>query len=128
VRIYNRALSAQEVKDLYIATNQFASGDCLDSSGAISPLSKWYKDSDNDGVSDGTMVQQCASLSGYKLASALTLLTGDCNDSNPAIYSGAVEICNLLDEDCDINPYNVSQISSGQCEALVSLYTATAGS
>lgn len=68
--------------DLYISTNQWATGDCLDSSGTYSPLTKRYKDTDNDGYSDGTMTQQCGQPAGYKLASALKATSGDCNDTN----------------------------------------------
>jgi len=82
VRLYNRALTGSEAKDLYISTNQRQTGDCLDSSGTYSPLTRRYKDTDNDGYSDGTVATQCAQPAGYKLASALKATSGDCDDTN----------------------------------------------
>jgi hypothetical protein len=32
-----------------------------------------------------------------------TVCGGDCDDSNPAIYPGAVEVCNGLDDDCNLS-------------------------
>jgi N-acetylneuraminic acid mutarotase len=34
-------------------------------------------------------------------ADGFTTCGGDCNDLNPAVHPGALEICNALDEDCD---------------------------
>jgi hypothetical protein len=49
IRTYNRALSAQEVKNLYIATNQYANGDCTDTNGAVHPIATEVCDGiDND--------------------------------------------------------------------------------
>ena len=73
-RIYNRALTSGEAKDLYISTNQRQTGDCVDSNGIYNPLTKRYKDTDGDGYSDGTMTQQCGQPAGYQLAANLTAL------------------------------------------------------
>lgn len=48
-RIYNRALSAYEVEQLYKATNQYTNGDCADAIYARNPLAAEICDSvDND--------------------------------------------------------------------------------
>lgn len=94
-----------------------ASGDCVDSNPSIHPgaaeecnglddncdgqvdeglLTPWYVDADNDG--HGTpdlIVTACAASPG--LASD----AGDCNDANPSVYSGAAEVCNGADDNCD---------------------------
>ena len=61
------------------------SGDCNDADAALNPATKWYKDADNDGYSDGTILTQCLQPSNYKLATSLTALSGDCNDADPAL-------------------------------------------
>ena len=61
----------------------------------------FYKDADNDGYSDGTTQQACTQPTGYKLASALTATTGDCNDAVAAINPGATEICDGIDNNCN---------------------------
>ncbi len=63
----------------------------------------YYKDTDNDGYSDGTTQLACVAPTGYKLASALTSMAIDCNDNNANIYPGATEICNGIDDNCDGN-------------------------
>ena len=98
VRIYNRALSTQEVKDLYISTNQRATGDCLDSSGVVHPLTRRYKDTDGDGYSDGTSVQQCAQPAGYNRAVNLIATGGDCDDTNDLLTPNTIR---YLDADGD---------------------------
>ncbi|RXK59685.1 T9SS type A sorting domain-containing protein [Lacibacter luteus] len=62
-------------------TSTFAS-DCNDANAIINPATKWYKDADNDGYSDGTFKIQCVQPEGYKLTSALTAISGDCDDDN----------------------------------------------
>jgi alpha-tubulin suppressor-like RCC1 family protein len=57
----------------------------------------WYKDSDNDGYTDGTTLVSCTKPYGY-VASARS---GDCDDTNPNINPGKTEVCDGLDNDCD---------------------------
>jgi hypothetical protein len=60
-------------------------GDCNDDDGALNSATKWYKDADNDGYSDGTVATQCQQPAGYKLATNLTATSGDCNDGDPTL-------------------------------------------
>jgi Putative metal-binding motif/Thrombospondin type 3 repeat len=69
-------------------------------------------DSDNNGVGDAC---QDSDADGYPGSQ-------DCNDHNPAIYPGALEICNGLDDDCDgLTDENlgVTQCGTGACTRTV---------
>ncbi|HJW29693.1 MAG TPA: MopE-related protein, partial [Saprospiraceae bacterium] len=56
----------------------------------------FYADADGDGYGDATHSQVgCITPSGY------VANDDDCNDANNAIHPGALEICNLIDDDCD---------------------------
>ena len=62
----------------------------------------WYKDSDNDGYSDGTSQLLCSRPSGFKLASELAATSGDCNDESATINPNANELCgNRVDDNCN---------------------------
>ena len=62
----------------------------------------WFKDADGDGYSDGSSVFQCNRPANYKLAGELIATAGDCNDNNPSIHPGAVEIPDDgIDQDCN---------------------------
>ncbi len=76
-------------------------GDCNDSSAIEHPGQVWYKDSDNDGYSDGTTVIQCFRPSGYGISSELISVSGDCNDSDPSIHPDAIEFCDGKDNNCN---------------------------
>ena len=55
----------------------------------------FYQDLDADGVGSNVTSTVCFVPSGY------VSITGDCDDSNVAIYTGAAEVCDGLDNDCD---------------------------
>jgi ELWxxDGT repeat protein len=56
----------------------------------------YYRDADGDGYGDeGNKIEVCFPVSGYVLNNT------DCNDNNAAIHSGAVEICNGIDDNCN---------------------------
>jgi subtilisin family serine protease len=58
--------------------------DCDDNDPLEHPGQTWYLDADNDGYSDGTVnTTSCERPLGYKAASELTDITGDCDDGNP---------------------------------------------
>jgi gliding motility-associated-like protein len=57
----------------------------------------FYLDFDNDGFGNGNATTSACSLpSGYSSNSA------DCNDNSAVAYPGAIELCNLQDDDCDL--------------------------
>ncbi|GDX83361.1 hypothetical protein LBMAG42_51720 [Deltaproteobacteria bacterium] len=59
-------------------------------------LSTWFQDADCDGAGDpAAHVQACAQPEG-------TVATADdCDDVNAAVFPGAPEVCNGIDDDCD---------------------------
>jgi len=62
----------------------------------------WYKDTDNDGYSDGITTISCLQPAGYKAAASLTGLIGDCNDNAASINPAAQEICgDQIDNNCN---------------------------
>lgn len=89
VRIYNRSLSSQEVRQLYASTNGYAL-DCQDATASVNPAAAevcdsadnncsggideavtntYRKDYDGDLRSDGTTTNACTPTSGYALPS-----------------------------------------------------------
>ena len=62
----------------------------------FTPLN-YYLDNDGDGVGGATFVVNVTSP-----GPNYTLISGDCNDNNPNIFPGNTEICDNLDNDCDL--------------------------
>jgi hypothetical protein len=58
-----------------------------------------FLDADGDGFGDDS-----SALSECGLSDGRTFQTGDCDDTNPAVYPTAPEACNGLDDDCDAAP------------------------
>jgi Putative metal-binding motif/FG-GAP repeat len=56
----------------------------------------WFNDSDGDGAGDPDASSVACDAPAGAVANA-----DDCDDSDGAVYSGAVEVCNEVDDDCD---------------------------
>jgi len=56
----------------------------------------WYDDRDGDGYGRAAGARvDCEAPTGF------VDRDGDCNDGNPAVYPGATEVCNGVNDDCD---------------------------
>lgn len=59
-------------------------------------VSTWYYDADGDGSGDPELsFSSCTAPIGYVATG------GDCDDTNPAIFQNAPDICDGIDNDCD---------------------------
>jgi len=79
--------------------NDGVDNDCdgeIDELDASSLLQTLYLDGDNDGYGDPSQsIQSCFQVPGY------VQLGGDCNDADPAINPGVMDICDGIDNNCD---------------------------
>ncbi|MBI1227077.1 MAG: T9SS type A sorting domain-containing protein [Bacteroidetes bacterium] len=75
--------------------------DCNDNNENEFPGQIWYADADGDGYGDGTSLAACLRPADYYLEDELTATTGDCDETNEAIYPDAVETCDGVDNDCN---------------------------
>ena len=79
--------------------------------GATDPAT-WYADGDGDGYGDpSSVLSACDAPSGYGTDAT------DCDDTDSAVYPGAAEVCDGLDNDCDGTVDGLSGSISTQAEA-----------
>jgi PKD repeat protein len=55
----------------------------------------WYYDADGDNYGSATTLYTCVAPNGFVSQG------GDCNDTNNAIFPGAAEVCNGIDDNCN---------------------------
>jgi hypothetical protein len=67
----------------------------------------WYADRDGDGIGTGSSFERACSPSAGFVAEA-----GDCDDSDPAVFPGAVEYCDGIDNDCNEGVDEVSAVDA----------------
>ena len=72
--------------------------DCDDTDAARNSMTAWYPDSDGDGhgAASATPTVQCLAPTG-----AFVRTSTDCDDSAAAVFPGAAEVCDEVDNDCD---------------------------
>ncbi len=72
--------------------------DNADSGAADAGKTNFYADIDNDTYTLATATRFCDIVVGYRVAVSSPI---DCNDNNAAIYPGAPEQCNNIDDNCN---------------------------
>ena len=87
----------------FLANELTATGiDCDDADANEYPGQQWYTDEDADGYGNGAVIISCERpTSTAYLESELQQTSGDCEDTIAAVYPGAEEICDDLDNDCN---------------------------
>lgn len=86
------------------ATIQITSDDCDESvyafalNALVTPPTQYYTDTDGDGFGSSldAGISSCSPVGGY------VVNNGDCNDDNASIFPGSTEICDGIDNDCDV--------------------------
>jgi len=71
--------------------------DCDDNDVSVWQDLDGYIDSDKDSYGGGSLLKVC---SGENLINGYSNISGDCNDSNPNIHPGAIELCDNINNDC----------------------------
>jgi hypothetical protein len=85
--------------------------DCDDNDPLEHPDQTWYVDADNDGYSEGTVNNSsCERPLGYKAASELQDISGDCDDNDPALNPST-----LWYPDSDGDGFGNPAVSLQQC-------------
>ncbi len=74
----------------------------------------YYLDQDGDGFGVGAPQCLCAPTAQYQ-----AVKPGDCDDLNPLVHPGAAEVCDGLDNDCDVavdeDPVNPAEVMTRSC-------------
>ncbi len=73
------------------------SSDCFPDDPALFPGAAVYADADADGYGDAAtpLIVTCPDAGGHALQG------DDCDDADPDVHPGAIEVCNDTDDDCD---------------------------
>ena len=70
--------------------------DCDDTDDGTGVPAIWYADTDGDGFGEALATREaCAAPTGYVANGT------DCDDTDGAVFPGAAEVCNDIDDDCD---------------------------
>ena len=94
-------------------TNVIKGYDCDESDPTNNPEAVWVFDKDGDGYYAGEPITGCQLIFIEGLVKKTTQQSGDCNDNNAAVYPGAVEIADGLDNNCN------ETIDEGGCVTTV---------
>lgn len=85
------------VGDLTITNPVLVGGDCSDIASDLNPNTIWYEDLDGDFYGNSSVYEVGCEHS----FSSATNIAGDCDDSNPDVNPGSIEICDDLDNNCN---------------------------
>ena len=99
ILFYNRALTASEIAAIAQAPDPLFDN----------TWPTWYADSDGDGFGNPSVTTiKCAQPTGFVSDNT------DCSDSNAVVHPGAIEICNSLDDNCNVFIDDADPLITGQ--------------